>query len=606
MVNYDLPWNPNRIEQRFGRIHRIGQSEVCYLWNLVAEDTRESDVYLTLLRKLEAVQKTLKGAVFDVLGKAIDGTELRSMMIEAIRYGERPEKRAELRDRVEMALDLSRLSELLEERALTHETLDAVRVLKIREEMERAEARRLQPHFIASFFVEAFRLLGGALREREPRRYEITHVPAAVRARSRLASWREAVLVRYERVCFEKSLITVHGKAVAEFICPGHPLLDAVTDMVLERYSDLLGRGAVLVDDADPGETPRMLVYLEHAIQDGRTGTDGARCVVSRCQQFVEIDNEGNARHAGFAPYLDYRPLAPEERSVIEPLLAEPWLREELDKRALGYAVAKLVPPHLKEVRERKEALNAKTAKAVRERLEREIQHWDRRAGELSDDERRGKANARINSAKARARAEDLEARLARRLRELEEERRLSPLPPVVAGGALVVPAGLLARLKGARRSEPQTFARERERVEAAAMNAVIEAEKALGFDPHDVAEENCGYDVESRIPGTGKLRFIEVKGRIAGAEHVTITRNEILTAFNKPEDFILALVSVPASDFPEGDAWKAAEKDGAYATHAGCLVRYLRKPFSKEPDFGVTSVNYAMRELLARASGPA
>ena len=96
MINYDLPWNPNRLEQRFGRIHRIGQTEVCHLWNLVAQETREGDVYLTLLRKLEQEREALGGAVFDVLGKAIDGAELRELMIEAIRYGDRPEVRARL------------------------------------------------------------------------------------------------------------------------------------------------------------------------------------------------------------------------------------------------------------------------------------------------------------------------------------------------------------------------------------------------------------------------------------------------------------------------------------------------------------------------------
>jgi len=96
MVNYDLPWNPNRIEQRFGRIHRIGQTEVCHLWNMVAEETREGDVYLALLRKLEAEREALGGSVFDVLGKAIGGAELRRLLIEAIRYGDRPEVRARL------------------------------------------------------------------------------------------------------------------------------------------------------------------------------------------------------------------------------------------------------------------------------------------------------------------------------------------------------------------------------------------------------------------------------------------------------------------------------------------------------------------------------
>jgi len=214
--------------------------------------------------------------------------------------------------------------------------------------------------------------------------------------------------------------------------------------------------------------------------------------------------------------------------------------------------------------------------------------------------------NARINSAKARARADELEARLARRMRDLEQERQLSPLPPLVAGGALVIPAGWLSRAKGVRKEKPHIYSQERERVEALAMSAVMAAEHLLGFEPRDVSGDNCGYDVESRIPGSGKLRFIEVKGRIDGATGVTITRNEILTAFNKPDDFILALVRIPESDFPEGDVWKMDQHQGAYGSHEGCVVRYLRRPFLKELDFGVTSVNYSLAELLQRAEEPA
>src|SRR5206468_5678811 len=142
MVNYDLPWNPNRIEQRFGRIHRIGQTEGCHLSNLVAGETREGEVYRTLLEKLEQARTALGGQVFDVLGKLqFEGRPLRDLLIEAIRYGERPEVRARLTQVVAHAFDKSQLQDLLEERALAHDAMDASRVYRIREEMERAEAR---------------------------------------------------------------------------------------------------------------------------------------------------------------------------------------------------------------------------------------------------------------------------------------------------------------------------------------------------------------------------------------------------------------------------------------------------------------------------------
>jgi hypothetical protein len=223
MVNYDLPWNPNRIEQRFGRIHRIGQTEVCHLWNLVADETREGDVYRTLLEKLEQARQTLGGQVFDVLGKLqFEGRSLRDLLIEAIRRGESPEDRAKLTQVIADAVDQTRLQKLLEEHALAHDVMDASRVARVRENMERAEARRLQPHYIESFFLEAFSQLGGTARQREARRYEITHVPATVRTRDRMIGIGEPVLPRYERIVFEKSLTAPQGQPLAAFVCPGH------------------------------------------------------------------------------------------------------------------------------------------------------------------------------------------------------------------------------------------------------------------------------------------------------------------------------------------------------------------------------------------------
>ena len=171
MVNYDLPWNPNRLEQRFGRIHRIGQTEVCHLWNLIAEETREGDVYRTLLEKLEQAREALGGQVFDVLGKVqFEGKPLRDLLIEAIRYGEKPEVRARLTKVVEGAFDRRQIQDLLEDRALAQDAMDATNVQRIREDMERAEARRLQPHYIESFFLASFERLGVTVRKREPRR----------------------------------------------------------------------------------------------------------------------------------------------------------------------------------------------------------------------------------------------------------------------------------------------------------------------------------------------------------------------------------------------------------------------------------------------------
>jgi SNF2 family DNA or RNA helicase len=587
MVNYDLPWNPNRIEQRFGRIHRIGQTEACHLWNLVAVETREGQVYSTLLEKLEQARKALGGKVFDVLGKLqFDGRPLRDLLVEAIRYGERPEVRARLTQVVASAFDPHKLQDLIEERALTHEVIHASRLQTIREEMERAEARRLQPHYIESFFLEAFRRLGGSVRQREAQRYEITHVPAVIRNRDRLVGVGEPVLSRYERIAFEKHLIAPPGQPLAAFVCPGHPLLDATIDLMLERHRDLLRRGTVLVDERDAGDQPRVLFFLEHAIQDAGSTRSGDRRVVSRRMLYVEVDRERNVRHFHYAPYLDYRPLREGEPSM-EAVLAHPdcaWITRELEVEALSYAVTRLVPEHLGEVRSRRMEWIEKTRAAVKDRLTKEIAYWDHRAEELKLQEQAGRPNARLNSQEARRRADELAARLRKRMEQLDLEAQISALPPVVLGGLVVVPTGLLAKMTGRPLAEPQA-ANDRQAIAARARAIVMEVERRLGYLPRDLESDKLGYDIESRDPRTGRLRFLEVKGREADAAIVTVTRNEILTSLNKPDSFILALV-----EFLDGGQHR---------------VRYLRRPFRREPDFGVTSVNYDFAELLARAEEP-
>jgi hypothetical protein len=174
---------------------------------------------------------------------------------------------------------------------------------------------------------------------------------------------------------------------------------------------------------------------------------------------------------------------------------------------------------------------------------------------------------------------------MEKRMEELALEAQLSPLPPVVLGGLLVIPRGLLDKMAGRSAAPVSTQSPDNQAAAAHARKVIMEVERSLGFEPVDREFEKLGYDIESRVPGTGRLRFIEVKGRITGAETITVTRNEILYSLNKPDDFILAIV-----EFMPGDQHR---------------VHYVRKPFQREPDFGVTSVNYDFSELIQRAEMP-
>jgi superfamily II DNA or RNA helicase len=592
MVNYDLPWNPNRLEQRFGRIHRIGQREVCHLWNLVASETREGDVFRTLLDKLEESRKALGGQVFDVLGKLqFDGKPLRDLLLEAIRYGDLPEVRDRLNQTVTNGVNQTQLKDLLEERALAHDTMDAARVAMVRDEMERAEARRLQPHYIESFFREAFRQAGGTLRQRELGRFEITHVPAPIRNRDRQIGLGDPVLPRYERIAFERGLIAPQGQPMAAFVCPGHPLLDATLDLTLERYRDLLKRGTVLVDERDPGTAPRLLFFIGHSIRDASLLPNGDRRTISQRMLHVEIDANGTARNLYYAPYLDYRPLADGEAAIDAILGCSEcaWINREVEKVALNHAICHVVPEHVQEVKSRRLKWIEKTRAAVKDRLTKEITYWDHRAAELKAKEDAGKAGARLNSGEARKRADDLQARMHKRLQELDRDAQVSAMPPAVLGGLVVVPAGLLASLKSTGIQPEQevhiVMPVDTQASAARARAIIMDVERELGFLPVDRELDKLGYDIESKDPKTGELRFIEVKGRVTGADTVTITKNEILYSFNKPDQFILAIV-----EFLDAENHK---------------VHYLRKPFKREPDFLVTSVNYNFAELLVRSDPP-
>lgn len=303
--------------------------------------------------------------------------------------------------------------------------------------------------------------------------------------------------------------------------------------------------------------------------------------------QFVEIDPEGRAIHAGWAPHLDLEPIGADDLPLIKDVLDAEWITggnaHGLEQRALAHASTHLVPEHYGEVKARRERQVDKTLSAVHERLVKEINYWSDRSIKLKDDVAAGK-QPRLNYDNALRTLDELTARLHTRTAELNTMRHVVSSIPVVVGGALVIPAGLLLQ----RRGEPgwSADAAARARIEAIAMKAVMDVEWALGHEVLNVSEQKCGWDVTS-LPKTtdGKLppaRHIEVKGRAKGATTVTVTRNEILYGLNQSDKFILAIVLV------DGD-----EHEGPF---------YIRKPFSQEPDWAVTSINLDLEQLMSRA----
>ena len=565
MVNYDLPWNPNRIEQRFGRIHRIGQTEVCRLWNLVADGTREGKVFERLLDKLEEQRKALGGKVFDVLGQAFSDRSLRELLIEAI-TSDTPELQQLRMNEIIDATVTDRVKELIEEHSLLADELAPDAVAEIRDMMARARPWRLLPSFVRRFFLAAFELLDGRVTRHEADRYQIRRVPPALR-RWDSDHGQGRLLDRYERVCFEQEQIAVVNQPRADLLSPGHPLLDAAVGAVLDSHGAVLAQGSILIDTTDKEtDQARVLVLLEHEIADASTATGRRGQPVSKRFEYVEVTEDGQVSDPGAHPYLDCRTPAVDELELLRPLATAEWVRTGLERTAMRHAVQHNIPRHLQQVQDRVHRKIDRTLAAVEQRLTAERNHWDNQVLKLKNDEMAGKRNARLNSAQARRRADEADERLQRRKHELALQRRLAALPPRVVGAAFVVPEPLLARL--ADQSPPETHAADTVRTERLAVDAVLAVERDLGREPQEMPHNHKGYDIETRA--ADGLLFIEVKGRVAGAEDFVVTNSEVIAGLNNEERHILALVEVADDD--------------------ATTVRYLYDPFTGrqgEPGYG-------------------
>ncbi|EQD50529.1 helicase domain-containing protein, partial [mine drainage metagenome] len=419
------------------------------------------------------------------LGEVFEDMSLKDLLMQAIRYGDQPEVRARLTRKIDQALDREHLKALLDRDALDQTTMSAERLFAVKEEMEKAEARRLQPYFVRAFFLKALEALGGTAHPREAGRFEITHVPAAIRERDRRITGRnrrehEPVLKRYERICFEREAVQPldkPGLPRAVLMHPGHPLMLSMSDMILEQHTNLLRQGAVLIDPADEGLEPALLFLLTHEIKSG----DGA--VLSKRIQFVRVAADGTAMFAGWAPHLDLAPLPEGERPPLADVLKAPWLTAGQEARALALAAQSLVPEHYNEVAHRRIVHVDKTLQAVHQRLSKEISFWQDRWLKLKDDGESGK-DVRLNLENARRTIAELEARLDGRKKALQAMRHVVNGTPVVLGAALIVPAGLMRQLRGDEPVDPATTtvaadAAARARIEQLAMAAVRQTEEA-------------------------------------------------------------------------------------------------------------------------------
>lgn len=579
MVNYDLPWNPNRIEQRFGRIHRIGQREVCHLWNMVAKDTREGEVFARLLSKIEQMDIAYNGNLFNVLGDtdAFQERSLRDLLIEAIRYGDQPQVKAKLDDIIDAGVSHG-LEDMLAERALHPEMFSAIDLNAVRVRMETARARRLQPGYIAAFFIPAFERLGGRIRKREKGRYEITRVPLKIRDMARRMNRWAPVSEQYERVTFEISGIRSSGLPDASLLAPGHPLLQSVIELSIQDLGHTLKQGTIFVDRRSTQSASAMLMFnVEQRIENLESDT------VSHHFDYPLLTPEGSVSISAIPAYLDFDRPESHEVQMISTIADEAWTKQNHEKTIRSWSYREGLTPRMNEMKERLEAETERTRIQVTERLLAEINHWDREHNRLDALERSGTVG-RIRAETALNRARELDTRLMRRLEQLDHAKALVAVPAVIRGTALVIPSQLLQNTEPTKES---TYARQTEEVERRAVEAVLAAERSLGRKPVEMPRNNPGYDIQS-TDHRGATYYIEVKGRISGSDTFTITTNEITFAQTQGNRHRLALVAVS----PNGPA--------------DDQLRYIQNAFAHfSPSITTRSSNELWGEYWARGNTP-
>ena len=384
---------------------------------------------------------------------------------------------------------------------------------------------------------------------------------------------------------FDKSQI--NQQPVATFVCPGHPLLDAVISLIREQYEQIMRQGAILVDDTDPGDALSAIFLLEHAVQDGRITSAGKPHVISQRLQFASINKAGQAINAGIAPHLNLRPAKAEEIGAVRDLLEEDWLTSELEKTAIRFATVDLAQGHVAEVKARRLPEIEKLEQEVRARLKKEINYWDC-AGLRAE---RGREGRQEDAAQLAKRA------TPRRGFGGASEAAAGSAP---AGAFHLVAAAARARRHGGHSTRPSGRALRlafrpisRRTPRRAEKSSLPRWERSWQRNVRWVTRRStCPPKRLATISlrttrRSGHLRFIEVKGRIDGADSVMITRQEVITSLHEPEKFILAIVSVP----------------GGFAHEP----RYVRGPLvEREPSFLETAIQFDLRRLIERAGAPA
>jgi hypothetical protein len=526
MANYDIPWNPNRLEQRMGRIHRYKQEREVMIWNVVAENTREGEVMERLLDKLDDMRRALgSDRVYDVIGEIIPAPRFDSLMKDWL---SRRRTMTEILAEIDLQTDMEHVQRIradMEDKALGSRFIDLSR---LHADVQQSRENRLMPEYIERFFLEAYRSFGGTITPHKDGKgvWTIGRVPPDLRKLSESLERRYGkVGTTYPLLTFDKDRVV--GYSDLEFVGPGHPLFEAVVERVLTEYGPALRRGAVFFN-ADAAE-PTVLWLLKCGIEDGRGRLIGER--------LFAIHKTGST-HQKSQPYalLD---LKPPERAVDVPQAVVEAATDEND--IIDWSLEAVTPDYFGEIEERRHKELAIKEKYVRKSLNfliaesiKKITKFDQQLRDMRDEDDPKRLNIVGNRAKEDARRNELSQRLKDRLAEIGQEQHLSEKPPEILGVAVIlpVPQEVVRSVEGME-TDPE--------IERIAVETAMEYERSQGRKPVSVEAENCGWDLTS-LHGGQVARYIEAKGR-SGVGGVALTPNEWIKAQRFGKDYWLYVV---------------------------------------------------------------
>ncbi len=529
MINYDIPWNPNRLEQRMGRIHRYGQEKDCLISNFVSTNTREGRVLEKLFERIEKIEKDLDpnrtGKVFNVLGDVFPANQLERMLREM--YA-RNLTEAVIKDRIVEQVDIDRL------RRITDSTLEglAKRELNLSAivgKSEEAKERRLVPEVIEDFFTQAAPLAGFSPKadQRQQHVYRVGRLPRILMPYGEQLEPRFGKLGReYKNIVFDKELLPTDP--TLEWVTPGHPLFESVRAMVQDSVHKDLQRGAVFYDLHR--SAPALLHVFSGEIRDGRSHVLHKRLFVT------QTDAEGTITVRQPTIFLDFS-LAPKGTNVPDCA----------DMPGKDHAETILYEQGLMPVLEAERVQRQKEVKTISEHMEISlnaiIDRVQVQLSELLNQKESGSLEAGLDGRiKMLAdRLDELNNRLEKRRTELLKEQQctISNIQHLGSAWVLPHPDRETPEIKGMV-GDPE--------IEKIAVDAVTRYEEARGWKVQSVEAENRGFDLVSRRPHPEdpdtaiEVRFIEVKGRSHVGE-VALTTNEYKTAERLKKDYWLYVV---------------------------------------------------------------